>query len=198
MQAGGDETENKIIEKRTKIGSGATCVVYEGTARIAGKEKNVALKSFSSHLSGKSLSNEIKLLRNLDNINVVSLFGYSTEDNTLILELCYSDCEGQRLYDVRQWSAKFKQRSLLGDLKVLEQMASGLNYLHGMEIIHADVKPDNFLISGNIEDPIIKIADFGLAYSDITLSTVTHHSSSDFGLGTVLYQGPECCDENNS
>ena len=88
-------------------------------------------------------------------------------------------------------------RSEIGDLRIIEQIVSALNYLHTTGVIHADVKPDNLLVSGTAESPIIKIADFGLAYSDLTLTTVTQHSSNASGLGTLMYQGPECCDENS-
>ena len=37
--------------------------------------------------------------------------------------------------------------------------AKGLAYLHAMDIVHFDLKPDNLLLDG----PAVKVADFGLA-----------------------------------
>ena len=50
--------------------------------------------------------------------------------------------------------------------EVLHQIASGLEYLHGKDIVHRDIKPHNILISIPISDrevPLIKLADFGLS-----------------------------------
>ncbi len=37
--------------------------------------------------------------------------------------------------------------------------AKGLAYLHAMDIVHFDLKPDNLLLDG----PAVKVADFGLS-----------------------------------
>ncbi len=37
--------------------------------------------------------------------------------------------------------------------------AKGLAYLHAMDIVHFDLKPDNLLLDG----AVVKVADFGLA-----------------------------------
>jgi serine/threonine protein kinase len=43
--------------------------------------------------------------------------------------------------------SKDKQRSLIGRVDVLLQIAEGLNYLHGVCLVHPDLKTDNILIS---------------------------------------------------
>jgi mitosis inhibitor protein kinase SWE1 len=43
---------------------------------------------------------------------------------------------------------------------ILGQVASGLNDIHEMGILHLDVKPDNILIAS---DGQLKLGDFGMA-----------------------------------
>ncbi|XP_035676233.1 serine/threonine-protein kinase PDIK1L-like [Branchiostoma floridae] len=45
----------------------------------------------------------------------------------------------------------------------MRQIADAVAYLHGCGIVHRDLKPDNVLVSGTEQDPIAKVADFGLA-----------------------------------
>ena len=59
---------------------------------------------------------------------------------------------------------------------------SGLQHIHGHDLIHRDIKPDNVLIS---IDGKIKIADFGTA---IITCYQTHFTQ---GAGTKLYKAPE-------
>ncbi|CAE7368411.1 Wee1, partial [Symbiodinium pilosum] len=49
---------------------------------------------------------------------------------------------------------------------VLQHVASGLNKLHGLSIVHLDIKPDNILLSQG-EPGYFKIADLGLAAAAI-------------------------------
>ncbi len=48
------------------------------------------------------------------------------------------------------------------DVDVLYQIACGVQYIHSMNLVHRDIKPDNILIS--CTDPVVmKVSDFGLS-----------------------------------
>ena len=80
------------------------------------------------------------------------------------------------------------------------QISEGLRYLHSINIIHADLKSANILVTQNKEDDdswIFKLSDFGesrfsLATSVIT-STTQDQSQENHG-GTVCFLSPQRCD----
>jgi serine/threonine protein kinase len=71
----------------------------------------------------------------------------------------------------------------------LHQAADALQYAHDQQIIHRDVKPSNFLIRSNKENPDspdLLLADFGLAkFSNMTSAV------SQGNYGTPIYMAPE-------
>lgn len=49
-------------------------------------------------------------------------------------------------------------------VSMLYQMANSIHTLHKMDLLHRDIKPDNFLINvGEDSMPIVALADFGLS-----------------------------------
>ena len=69
-------------------------------------------------------------------------------------------------------------------LSITRQCLSALNYLHSQNILHLDIKPENFLVENpNVQNPVIVLADFGL-------SREISHPGSYRG-GTRGYMSPE-------
>ena len=56
------------------------------------------------------------------------------------------------------------------------------------------MKPMNCLTKDDVHSPTVKLADFGLAYSQVITTTQTQHSSIGKGRGTDIYKGPESAD----
>ena len=61
--------------------------------------------------------------------------------------------------------------------RVFEQLLDALEYLHGIQLVHHDLKADNILITRNGTN--VKLIDFGLSAVDATLSPVDNNPSAD-------------------
>ena len=70
-------------------------------------------------------------------------------------------------------------------VKIIYQIALGLQYLHQYGIVHRDLKPDNIMLSEKGDMNQIKIMDFGLSKIMGPKETV------DDGFGTLCYVAPE-------
>lgn len=75
-------------------------------------------------------------------------------------------------------------------MDLLYQAADGLLYLHGLGIIHRDVRADNVLIAS--KDPLrVVLSDFGLAHKHEQLVSqpgsvsLTHTTMGPFGMHGV-------------
>eukprot|EP00930_Biecheleria_cincta_P074778 TRINITY_DN61990_c0_g1_i1.p1 TRINITY_DN61990_c0_g1~~TRINITY_DN61990_c0_g1_i1.p1 ORF type:complete len:833 (+),score=128.74 TRINITY_DN61990_c0_g1_i1:254-2500(+) len=108
-----------------------------------------------------AMRNEIQNLRMLDHPNVVRLYEVNEEADALFLLMEY--CSGGDLFSLI--SDRPEGYLLEPEARgFAHQMLSALSYCHSMDIVHRDVKPENFLLSDN--DPAtrtLKLADFGIA-----------------------------------
>ena len=84
-------------------------------------------------------------------------------------------------------------------LALLADVASGLAYLHAASVIHADVKPDNVLLTAptrRFPNPAAKLADFG---SSVLRRVGTRTRGTLVGeRGTLVYMDPVLLDRSAS
>lgn len=92
----------------------------------------------------------------------------------------------------------FRELTLIQKLHILVGISNGISELHGIGIVHGDIKPENILLSSEL-NPEIRLSDFGLSIirdeAAITNSQVFQSSlqntKSEKARGTPLYSAPE-------
>ena len=97
----------------------------------------------------------------------------------LVMPLCRGSVEGQAgdMSEPELWH-------------FIRDVSSGLAYLHGHEILHRDIKPDNILINS---DGDYVISDFGISTrmrSTMRRSSMRQNKDADIS-GTIAYMAPE-------
>ncbi|KAB2090743.1 hypothetical protein ES319_A03G142600v1 [Gossypium barbadense] len=176
-----EEATNNFTKK---IGKGSFGSVYYGKMKDG---KEVAVKTMadsSSHLN-KQFVTEVALLSRIHHRNLVPLIGYCEEAHQRIL--VYEYMHNGTLRDHIHGSVNQKPLDWLARLKIAEDAAKGLEYLHtgcNPSIIHRDVKTSNILLDINMR---AKVSDFGLSRQ--AEEDLTHVSS--VARGTVGYLDPE-------
>ncbi|XP_072319175.1 serine/threonine-protein kinase DCLK2 isoform X2 [Eucyclogobius newberryi] len=187
-EVNGNRCQPSISEKYKVgkvIGDGNFAVVKECVERATGKE--FALKIIDkAKCAGKKhlIESEVAVLRKVKHPNVIMLI--EEVDTPSELYLVMELVKGGDLFDAITSSAKYTER----DASVMVyNLAAALKYLHGVHIVHRDVKPENLLV---FEYPdgtkSLKLGDFGLAtVVEGPLYTVC---------GTPTYVAPEIISES--
>jgi len=138
--------------------------------------------------------------------NVVRYFNSWVEDGLVYIqnEFCQGGTLSDRIQEKRASGKTFSEETLM---KILNDVASGLQYIHGKQMVHMDIKPENIFItheqvtddrsdecymmnrmdlkdSDDISSTVYKIGDLGHASSIISGSLAPEE-------GDCRYMAPE-------
>ena len=151
----GDITQFYEVQK--KIGEGAYGKIYKVRNKQSGDIRAMKQITKTKITDMGKFQTEIKILSMLDHPNIVRLFEVIEDDKyyNLLEELCTG---GELLK--RAQTRQLKEKDIA---RIFNQIMSGVAYIHGMGIVHRDLKLENILFSS--EDPMspIKIIDFGFS-----------------------------------
>ncbi|KAK8869908.1 hypothetical protein IAR55_000476 [Kwoniella newhampshirensis] len=181
-----DDKERLAISD-TIIGFGSHgTVVLKGT--WGGRP--VAVKRLLSDFT-RLASQEVKLLQaSDDHPNVIRYYCQEKRDNFLYiaLDLCQSS-----LADLVETPDKhLEMASSLDRKKALSQITAGLKHLHGMKIIHRDIKPQNVLVSRAKDGSLrMLVSDFGLARR-LDQGQSSFAPTANNLAGSLGWRAPEC------
>lgn len=124
---------------------------------------------------------EIKLLKQLDHINIIGLKEclFKGPKIYIVLEYCS--------FVLSDLLAEKRDNKLCSTLarNLFYQLCCGLSYMHSKRVVHRDIKPQNLLIA---TCGTLKIIDFGVSH---ILSLFTNNDHCSNYEGTPLFQAPE-------
>jgi len=146
------------------LGEGAYGTVYK--ARRKADDEIVALKTMSRSLTGKTdFEREVAALQILSkppgHEHIVQLYDLHRDDSNYYLSMEY--IEGGELLEHLIENGAYSEGIAANFLR---QFAEAICYVHSNGLAHADLKPENLLLSSNDMDKArLKLADFGAARS---------------------------------
>ena len=167
------------------LGKGAYGVVFSATDS---KCKKVAAKRIDGKdkLKMQKITTDLDKLMTLDHSNIVKIFDIHQVDSTIwmFMELC-------EFGDLNNFFYKHKLTEPQ-KLKLMKQIAQGVEYLHANNIIHRDIKPANVLIAS--DKPIAaKLTDFDFSkFLEPNYDT----SMMTTNVGTAAFKAPEFYQRN--
>ena len=161
-----------------QIGEGAFSVVYDAIHLQTNYSYAIKIVDFSklSLEDQENIQKEIQAHKLMNHKNIVSLYDYFKEGNTVyfIMELCERDNLFQYIIDGRLDNKEKK--------KVFKQCCDAVAYVHNKQFIIRDIKPENILLD---KYKNIKLCDFGWA------SHITDKEFRKLKAGTLTYMSPE-------
>lgn len=165
-------------------GSGGMSVIYRATDRVLGR--TVAIKVLRPSLMTQDptflekFKNEARSVANLSHPNLVTVHDVGNDDKThyIVMEFV----EGQDLKKI------IKQLGAMPVERVLHlaiQICAGIGYAHRSGLVHADIKPQNILVT---PQDVVKVTDFGIAQ---VLSDTQPQQRAEVVWGSPHYFAPE-------
>ncbi|OMO77352.1 hypothetical protein CCACVL1_15061 [Corchorus capsularis] len=172
------------LEKLSVIGHGNGGTVYKVCNPTSSSVYALKVLRFDQNAAAirHQAACEAEILKRVDSQYIVKCHAVF---DTIGGELCFlmEYMERGSLYDELSVSVNLPEDVISG---VAQRVLRGLDYLHGMQIVHGDIKPSNLLIDGKGD---VKIADFGV--SKIVVGT---RNACDTCMGTCAYMSPERVD----
>ncbi len=179
----GETTLNGRYKLVAQQGSGGMAVIYKAVDQFLGR--TVAVKVLRPSLTVDPtfvarFRNEARSVANLSHPNIVTVHDVGSDAQTHYIVMEY--VEGQDLKKI------IRQEGILAvdlALDLAIQICAGIGFAHRAGIVHADVKPQNILVT---EDYRVKVTDFGIAQA---LTDTQPTQKQDVVWGSPHYFAPE-------
>lgn len=166
-----------------KIGEGGMGTVF--IAHDSELDRKVAVKLLSAALVNETevrerFEREARLTAKLDHPNIIPIYDVGTHEGRpfIVMKLLQGDSLVGRLRAKGGFTAE-------ETLKLMRQLALGLDYLHGQGFIHRDIKAANIFVSPEGHATIL---DFGILRQKSASTGITR---TGMVMGTPHYMAPE-------
>jgi serine/threonine protein kinase len=168
------------------IGQGHTCDVWEAaktddTTRYVLKVLRRDLRKDKEAIA--SLKNEYDCGKALKHKNIIRVYDFNTEGEATYVVMEHFEHDNLKL-----WLRSGPQKVAHLALKFMEQSAEALYYFNSEGWVHRDVKPDNFLLSG---EGVAKLIDFAISTKQKSGLSAMFSFGKKAVQGTRSYMSPE-------
>ncbi len=159
------------------IGSGGMGDVYKAVHTTLQRE--AAVKVLFQKDMAHRFENEAYIQSTVSHPNIARLYEYvnNKDVHCIVMEFV----EGESLDSLIRRKGKLTG---VESEKILAQIVNALEYLHRLDIIHRDIKPQNFKV---MPDGTVKMLDFGIAKHKYS----PKFTQQGFVVGTTEYMAPE-------
>jgi len=142
-----------------ELGKGGFSTVYQCTSNENGQD--FAVKVIDKEALKEDialLQREVKIMKRVNHNNILKLHEIYEDETTvfIVMELVKGSELFDRIVDKGYYNERYSRN-------IIKQILSAVAYLHEQGIAHRDLKPENLLCSGEGENEVVKIADFGLS-----------------------------------
>jgi serine/threonine-protein kinase len=165
------------------LGRGGMSLVYAGRDLVS--DTLVAIKvlrpEFATTILADRFHREIEILGDLHHPNILRLVASGTADDLLYYVMPYAD--GGTLEERLKRETHLR---LDEALHITRLVAQAIDYAHGHNVLHRDIKPGNVIFDRGEA----MVCDFGVARA-IVRATEQTISSSGIVVGTPSYMSPE-------
>lgn len=158
-----DELVGRVLCGRYQVfrvvADGGMGRVYEGLDQSAGR--HVALKVLHPEVAGDSVSverfkREYEVSRSLPHEHIVEVTDFQPQGDSYVLAMEF--LVGEELRSVLKREGGLSPERLV---RMVSQLAIGLDEAHRRQFIHRDLKPDNVFLCQTQSGDIAKLLDFG-------------------------------------
>lgn len=173
----------EVFTVTEKIGQGSYGAVYRGIDKRDGKECALKLLEYDKE-SIRDIQTEVGILKDCRSPYIVGLRDVFVRGRTIWIAMDY--CAAGSLADMMTIC-----RRTLSEAQIqaaMQMSLMGLDYLHGLGIIHRDIKAANVLVTDEGE---CKLADFG-----VSSQVKTTLSRKQTVIGTPNWMAPEVISES--
>ncbi|MBC7842806.1 MAG: serine/threonine protein kinase, partial [Gemmatimonadaceae bacterium] len=171
----------------SRIASGGMATVYRADDVRHGRSVAIKVLSIASDAvagevaSAQRFLDEIRVTAALQHPNIMPLFDSGAAAGLMYFVMPFVEGESLR--------ARLQRSGPLGlddVIAVTRGVADGLEYAHGVGVVHRDLKPDNILLRDG--EPLI--CDFGIALATASLDDARRTQVGTI-IGTPQYMSPE-------
>jgi len=173
----GQITEIAGYHLTDRIGSGGMGDVYKGYNKAL--QRLAAVKILHQKEMAERFRNEAYIQASVSHPNIACMYEYIVSQGIPCIIMEYVEGENLDSYLHRKGKLTNQEAEV-----IIRQVASALAYLHKKDIVHRDIKPQNFKINSNGK---VTMLDFGIAKAKYTPKL----TQQGFAVGTTEYMAPE-------